>query len=308
MGEKPPGTLQIDVDGLWVLSDYFGKKARNDERDPAFVSGVPRFLELLDQFGLKATFFVVGADLEIPAKRRLVEQIHARGHEIANHTLNHHHGLTGLTDEEKKREIKGAHDLIRQTTGQDPLGFRGPGYNLDESILDYLEILGYRYDCSILATYWGGLFRMVDRLMIRKAIPSTQFGRFANGWAPLKPYHPRRDSSWRKGERKLIELPVSTVPLIRFPFHGTFALKEGAAFVKVGTGLLRRFGGTMNYLFHALEFADPIQNGTPAPHTIANHIPWTEKQKFYQKILTVLTKSFELMPTRQLLEKGALGK
>ena len=297
---KKLGTIQLDLDGDWVLFDYFGKKVVNSEHDPAFVSGIPRYLDLLDSFNIKATFFIVGQDLKIPSKRKLIQEIHIRGHEIANHSLNHRCGFGQLSKEEKRKEILESHQLIEETVGKSPVGFRAPGYDFDEEVLDTLEELGYQYDSSLLATYWGGLFRTLDRFVKRESISPTQYARFFYGRAPLTLYHPDRGAVWRKGERPLMELPMSTIPFFRLPFHGTFALKGGIGYFKLGFSLFERFGGTMNYIFHALEFADPAPQ-IHLPYTIANHLPWEKKGPFYRTILSCLTESYQIMPTRELI-------
>src|SRR5688500_1746397 len=49
--------------------------------------GVPRILQLLDDFGLKATFFVPGLSAE--RYPQTVDQIAAAGHEIGHHSYSH---------------------------------------------------------------------------------------------------------------------------------------------------------------------------------------------------------------------------
>ncbi|MBI1975907.1 MAG: polysaccharide deacetylase family protein [Candidatus Omnitrophica bacterium] len=297
---KLSGTIQLDLDGHWVLWDYFGRKVENNSQDPAFLSGVPRYLNLLDQWKIKTTFFIVGEDLKTPEKRRLVQEIHNRGHEIANHSLHHRTGFARLSAEEKKREIVESHRLIEEAVGEPPVGFRAPGYDFDEEVLDLLTSLRYEYDSSLLATYWGGALRRLDGSGKTREVSSTQYGRFLYGRAPLRPYHPRQGAVWKQGKRRLIEFPISTIPIFRLPFHGTFALKGGLTYFKFGLVLLKRSRGTLNYVFHALEFSDPVPE-TPLPFTVAGHIPWEKKKKFYREIFSSLTRHYEILPTRDLL-------
>ena len=49
--------------------------------------GVPRLLELLDDFGIKATFFVPG--LTADRYPQTVERIAAAGHEVGHHSYSH---------------------------------------------------------------------------------------------------------------------------------------------------------------------------------------------------------------------------
>ncbi len=83
-------------------------------------------LDILEKYGVKATFFVIGVNAEkYPEK---VKRIAALGHEIGNHTYSHPH-LKNISSEALKREIKTSADIIERLTGKTPLLFRPPeGY------------------------------------------------------------------------------------------------------------------------------------------------------------------------------------
>jgi peptidoglycan/xylan/chitin deacetylase (PgdA/CDA1 family) len=84
----------------------------------------PRVLDLLDAFGVRATFFCIGARaLRYPA---LTREIVARGHVVENHSQMHVHtfsvtGLGALT-----REIDAAQRTLTDLTGERPAFFRAP--------------------------------------------------------------------------------------------------------------------------------------------------------------------------------------
>ncbi len=83
-------------------------------------------LDLLAEYGAKATFFVIGKNLELygEASERAVRE----GHEIGNHTYSHP-GLSGITAPELEREILMNEALIEEKTGKLPACFRPPeGY------------------------------------------------------------------------------------------------------------------------------------------------------------------------------------
>ena len=65
-------------------------------------------LDLLKQYNIKATFFVVGRlymKSENPEWSRIIKRMDDEGHIIGNHTYNHK-TLTGLTSEEIINEIE----------------------------------------------------------------------------------------------------------------------------------------------------------------------------------------------------------
>ena len=83
-------------------------------------------LDLLAEYGAKATFFVIGKNLELygAATERAVRE----GHEIGNHTYSHP-GLSGLSVSELEREILMNEAIIEEKTGKAPTCFRPPeGY------------------------------------------------------------------------------------------------------------------------------------------------------------------------------------
>jgi len=80
-------------------------------------------LSILNEEGVKATFFVIGADLE----RNLEEgrKIAAAGHELGNHTYSHKR-MVLKTPSFIKSEIERTDQLIRQAGYQSAIHFRPP--------------------------------------------------------------------------------------------------------------------------------------------------------------------------------------
>ena len=101
-------------------------------------AATPRVLEVLERFGVKATFFVLGAKLADPARRALAAQARAAGHWIGNHTKTHAVPLGRISDEDTLRdEIVGTQELIGDLAHPDRL-FRpfGGGGSLGQHLLN----------------------------------------------------------------------------------------------------------------------------------------------------------------------------
>jgi peptidoglycan/xylan/chitin deacetylase (PgdA/CDA1 family) len=94
---------------------------RNDRYALTFDDGPgdnwPRLLEILEEHSVKATFFVVGLNLEDPAKRRFLENAYNAGHQIANHT-NSHLYLAELEDERVLDEVVSVRERIVEILGE----------------------------------------------------------------------------------------------------------------------------------------------------------------------------------------------
>lgn len=106
-------------------------------------------LDLLDETGTKATFFILGALAKY--RPELVKQIAGRGHEIGLHSQNHDAMFT-LTHTQAKEDITTSHKIVTDITGAPVYGYRAPFFSVKRENLYLLEILadlGLLYDSSI---------------------------------------------------------------------------------------------------------------------------------------------------------------
>jgi peptidoglycan-N-acetylglucosamine deacetylase len=83
----------------------------------------PRLLDMLKARHIKATFFLVGKNVQ--AHPELVRRIIAEGHEVGNHTWDHPQ-LSKLTDTQATDEIEKTQDAIRTACGVTPTLLRPP--------------------------------------------------------------------------------------------------------------------------------------------------------------------------------------
>lgn len=80
-------------------------------------SQTPALLDILDEYGVKTTFFLVGIWVErFP---ELVQEIIARGHEIGNHSTSHPE-MSKLSEEKIREELAVTSDRIEALTGVRP--------------------------------------------------------------------------------------------------------------------------------------------------------------------------------------------
>ena len=84
----------------------------------------PRVLDLLDDAGMKATFFVIGRHAR--AQPHLTAEIARRGHRVENHTDTHPHLFACYPAGLLRREVEGAQEAIETATGRRPRLFRAP--------------------------------------------------------------------------------------------------------------------------------------------------------------------------------------
>ncbi|KAG9065107.1 chitin deacetylase [Linnemannia hyalina] len=107
----------------------------------------PDLLAFLDQQQVKATFFLIGANV-VQYPDMVVKEA-AAGHHLASHTWSHH-ALTTLTNEEIVAEIKWTEKAIMDATGLRVRYMRPPYGDVDNRVRFILKKLGYT------VVDWGG--------------------------------------------------------------------------------------------------------------------------------------------------------
>lgn len=107
--ERPPGWFRCLFPGaVFRLPSEKGKGKRVFVTfdDGPIPEATPWVLDTLDRFGIKATFFMVGQNVErSPA---LLEEVRKRGHAVGNHTLHHIQGASATTMRYMRDSAEGA--------------------------------------------------------------------------------------------------------------------------------------------------------------------------------------------------------
>ncbi|MCX6031071.1 MAG: polysaccharide deacetylase family protein [Chloroflexi bacterium] len=314
-GEKLLGTIQVDVDDLWVYYESIGRQTPEGARPVAFEQGIPRLLALFDRYGIRATFFVCGRDAA--AQGETIRELIRRGHEVANHSLAHRNGFARLSPAEKITDIATAGEQISQVTGERPVGFKAPGFSFSPDLPGVLAELGYLYDSSLLPTFYAPVMRLAQRLLSGGHVDPTHYGSARNGFAPLSPFR-ISDFGFRIWNRRstasnlqsvirnpqlLWEAPVTTVPLFRLPMHSTFVLSAGRWLFDLGLTLAKARRVPINYLLHAADVVDTVPDPALASYKFLAQ-PWAAKRPLYEHMLGKLSAAYRLVPTADLIEQA----
>jgi polysaccharide deacetylase family protein (PEP-CTERM system associated) len=118
------------------------------EPGPALARQTRRLLSLLDELGVRATFFILG--MAARAHPDLVKLIVASGHEIACHG-DAHQLVHSQTRQEFAADLGRARRTIEELTGVTPSGYRAPAFSITEQTpwaYEVLSELGFSYDAS----------------------------------------------------------------------------------------------------------------------------------------------------------------
>lgn len=201
------------------------------------VSNTQKVLDLLDEYGYKATFFVLGTVAE--CYPNLVREIQQRGHEVATHGYSHRL-VYQMTPAEFEADVAKAIDLTEAVTGSKIAGYRAPYFSLTRKNWRPFNILldrGIRYDSSI--------FPVHRRL-------------YGDPGAPTSPYIVEQ-----RGEQQLWEFPPSTIHILgqNVPIAGGGYLRLFPySFIRWGIRQLNRAGQVAIVYLHPYEL-DPTDLG-----------------------------------------------
>ena len=142
-------TFDFDAETLWLSRD-----PRNARRPGVLSQGgyggrvaVPRILELLQEEGLRGTFFVPGWTAEKYTDR--MEAIVAGGHEVGHHGYLHEWIDPDYPDKEREALEKGL-EALKSTVGIKPAGFRSPAGESSPNMIALLQEYGFLYDSSLM--------------------------------------------------------------------------------------------------------------------------------------------------------------
>jgi peptidoglycan-N-acetylglucosamine deacetylase len=298
---NPFASISLDLDDLWTYQRTHGDPAW-ELRKSYFPALMPALLDLLDERSCRVTFFVVGADAAVGHKVPWLRMITARGHEVGNHSFNHDCWLQRHTQDEIIFEVQRAEEAIVAATGERPKGFRGPGFSWSPVLLEVLAERGYVYDASTLPTYLGPLARAYFLATAKLDAEQRRqreglFGSFRDGFRPVGAYRWRLPSG-----RALLEIPVTTVPLVKTPFHMSYLIylsrfSRGLmrAYLRGALVLCRKLGVSPSFLLHPLDVLGP-EHAPELAFFPGMDLPAEHKRGLVREVLGMLDEQFTLVP------------
>lgn len=202
-----------------------------------------RVLDLLEEYGVKATFFVV-ADV-VDRYPGLIGQITDRKHEIACHGLHHTCKINGRTKapamgvEVFKERTIAAREILEKIAGYPVIGYRAPNALIAGWMLDAIREIGFKYDSSVCL---NSLYNKSDSRL--SGVSSC-------------PYSPGRGSLEPGGSDSFTEFPWAYYDMgIKLPTSGGPMLRfMGANLILRGLKQSLQRGHSVFY-FHPLDISD----------------------------------------------------
>jgi hypothetical protein len=134
------------------------------------------------------------------------------------------------------------------------------------------------------------------------------FGSFADGLRPLRPY------TWSLSRGTLLEIPVTTIPLVRTPLHLTYlsflagvSPAAALAYFKSGLTACRIAGVEPSLLLHPLDFIGgdelPVLARFPGMGLASR-----AKNELLDRVLTAYRAHFDVVPMREHARRIRAGE
>ena len=149
--------LTVDLEEWYHLDYLKGTNCRESG-----VRVLPRifdFLDMLDEEGVKVTFFCVAeiADENAAILREILRRGHALGCHGLDHELLTNKGLDQFVDETRR-----AREMIEKAAGRQITGYRASCFTMERDKLDAIRGLGFSYDSSRIRFAQHPLYRNLD--------------------------------------------------------------------------------------------------------------------------------------------------
>lgn len=300
--------VTVDMDNYPEYERLLSAGATGPEASLYF-DAVPRFLDVFDACGIRATFFVIGRDARRSEHRAVVREIAARGHEVGNHSDTHPYNFRSLPRQRKVAEIEDADAAIADVLGERPVGFRTPSCDADVETLDLLAERGYLYDSSVFASWIMWLFMAYGKLFVRRR--GYQLGPLRAPLAPSRPYRPARAGLHRAAPRDdvsapdILEIPFSVVPGIRIPFYSTFFRMFSPRVFEACARLYGSKRPELHVLLHLIDLADLSGNDLDAAlsRTPGVRVTFGRRERFVARAMRAVAALGEPVPLRALADE-----
>jgi peptidoglycan/xylan/chitin deacetylase (PgdA/CDA1 family) len=306
MTDQPIASISVDLDNKWSYLKVRGESSWVDF--PGYLDTVvPRIVRFLDERDLLTTFFVVGQDASLRVNQEPIAMLAEEGHEIGNHSFHHEPWLHLYSQSQLEDEFDRSEYAIERVTGMRPVGFRGPGFSCCRRVLQLLMRRGYLYDGSTFATSLGPVARAYYMLNARFSKAQMEerkelFGSFSDAFQRNKPF------VWTNNEDRLVEIPVTTMPLTRFPIHvsylnylATMSVLLARTYFWKAITLCRLTGTTPSLLLHPTDFLseeDVTEMAFFPGMTTRAH----KKMELLSECLEMMSKHYEIVTMRQQAE------
>ncbi|MCM1191336.1 MAG: polysaccharide deacetylase family protein [Butyrivibrio sp.] len=175
-GVQPEGSAEAEDPGITAAHKVY---LTFDDGPSKYTYDI---LDILDSYGVKATFFVVGKETDYA--REAMQEIVNRGHTLGMHSYSHKYAEIYNSPEDFAGDYRKIHDYVYEVTGVESTVYRFPGGSSNsvsdidmEVFADYLDTQGVRFfDWNIASGDGGKKLLSVEELVKNSTAGIERFG------------------------------------------------------------------------------------------------------------------------------------
>ncbi|MEY2517903.1 MAG: peptidoglycan-N-acetylglucosamine deacetylase [bacterium] len=141
-------TFDFDAMSLWMGTFKVTTPTAMSRGEFGARVGVPRILDILKRNDINGTFYIPGHTVDTYPD--LAKRILDEGHEIGHHGYLHESPVF-LSEKEEREVLDRGIESIERATGDRPVGYRSPAWDLSDNSIPLLLEYGFEYDSSMMA-------------------------------------------------------------------------------------------------------------------------------------------------------------
>ncbi len=119
----------------------------------------PLVLDLLEEYHVKASFFLIGDNINMSTKT-VIERSYALGCDIQNHSMTHS-DMTKFSPDEMQKEITTLSKMITDIVGKEPSFFRPPYIAVNDTMFKTIDLT---FICGLGCDDWNPSVTTEERI------------------------------------------------------------------------------------------------------------------------------------------------
>lgn len=231
--------ITIDSDTfVEEVSSFYNEEDRKKILELTYRIAIGRIFEIMEIYKIKTTFFLISSHLKYERCVIEMKNLISKEHEISDHSYAHNRNILSLSEKEIEKELEKSKKIINEKLNIFPLGFRSPGAELNENLINALKNKGYLYDSSLNSSFIYSVFKKIYFKFKKENFKKTDI---------------KTNLSIPHRIKSIYEFPLSESSFFTIPLFNFFMMPLGNKGLKIIQKTSQKTD-YINYVIHLHEF------------------------------------------------------